>query len=202
MRLTGVIAPVAVVLVWQLVESAGLLNYEYLPAPLEVLAAAAKLIQTGELVNAVSHTLRITLTAATLSMVLGAALGLAIGLLPKLRIYLVASIDFLRAIPAAALVPVTVMAFGPSATTELMLVVYAALWPVVLCTAAGAASVHPRQYDVAQMLHLSRSATIHKIVIPAAVPAWLIGARLCAVIALLVSIVAEMLMNLLCGVRL
>jgi len=195
-RLTGVIAPVAVVLVWQLVESAGLLNYEYLPAPLEVLAAAAKLIQTGELVNAVSHTLRITLTAATLSMVLGAALGLAIGLLPKLRVYLVASIDFLRAIPAAALVPVAVMAFGPSATTELMLVVYAALWPVVLYTAAGAASVHPRQYDVAQMLHLSRSATIHKIVIPAAVPAWLIGARLCAVIALLVSIVAEMLMNL------
>jgi len=42
-RLTGLIAPVAVVLVWQLVESAGLLNYEYLPAPLEVLAAAAKL---------------------------------------------------------------------------------------------------------------------------------------------------------------
>jgi sulfonate transport system permease protein len=195
-RLVGLIAPVAVVLVWQLVESAGLLNYDYLPAPLEVLAAAATLIRTGDMADAVSHTLVVTLTAATLSMVFGAALGLAIGLLPKLRAYLVASIDFLRAIPAAALVPVAVMAFGPSATTELMLVVYAGLWPVVLCTAAGAASVHPRQYDVARMLHLSRGATVQKIVIPAAVPAWLIGARLCAVIALLVSIVAEMLMNM------
>ncbi len=190
------IPPVAVVVVWQLLESVGLVHYEYLPAPLDVLAAATRLTKSGELLDAVSHTMTVTVTAATLSMIIGAASGLAIGLLPALRMYLVASIDFLRAVPAAAIVPVAVMAFGPSASTELMLVVYAAVWPVVLCTAAGAASVHPRQFDVARTLHLSRTATIHKIVIPATVPAWLIGARLCAVIALLVSIVAEMLMNL------
>jgi sulfonate transport system permease protein len=195
-RFISLTAPVAVVLVWQSVKSAGLLHYEYLPAPLDVLAAAARLIRTGELVDAASHTLTVTLTAAFLSMVVGAALGVAIGLQSTLRLYLVASIDFLRAIPAAALVPVAVMAFGPSASTELMLVIYAAMWPVVLCTAAGVTSVHARQYDIARTLQLSRAATIHKIVIPAAVPAWLIGARLCAVIALLVSIVAEMLMSL------
>ena len=36
--------------------------------------------------------------------------------------------------------------------------------------------------------------TVRKIVIPAAVPAWLVGARLAAVIGLLVAIVAEMIM--------
>ena len=180
--------------IWQLLESAGLLHYEYLPAPVEVLASLVGLTRTGELVARCLAHARMTLIATITSLTLGAALGLAIGLLPTMRIYVVASIDFLRAIPAVALVPVAVIAFGPSVTTELMLVTYAALWPVVLCTAAGVAAMHPRQYDIARMLHLSRLTTIRKIVIPAAVPAWLIGARLSAVIALLVSIVAEMLM--------
>jgi ABC-type nitrate/sulfonate/bicarbonate transport system permease component len=79
-------------------------------------------------------------------------------------------------------------------TTEFFLATYAALWPVVLCTAAGAGATHPRQYDVARMLRFSRTTTVRKIVIPAAVPAWLTGARLAAVIALLVSIVVEMIM--------
>ena len=73
-----------------------------------------------------------------------------------------------------------------------MVAVYAALWPVVLSTAAGVAAVHPRQYDVARVLHLSRAATVRKIVVPAVVPTWLAGARMAAIAALLVAIVAEM----------
>ena len=77
---------------------------------------------------------------------------------------------------------------------EVVLAVYAAVWPVVLSTAAGVAAVHPRQYDVARTLHLSRAATVRTIVVPAAVPAWLAGTRMAAVAALLVAIVAEMIM--------
>lgn len=155
----------------------------------------ADLARTGELINDVSHTLAVTLIAATMTLTLGAALGLAVGVSPKAQRYVVPSIDFLRTIPAVTLVPVAVVTFGPSTTTELLLAFYAALWPVVLCTAAGASAVHPRQYDISRMLHFSRSTTVRKIVIPAAVPAWLVGARLSAVTALLVSIVAEMIMS-------
>ena len=189
----GLLLPLAVIFLWQLLASAGLLHYEYLPAPLEVMASLAELAQTGELVDDISHTLGVTLTAVGITSAVGAALGLAVGLLPTLRDYVVASIDFLRTIPAVTLVPVAVLTFGPAATTELMLAVYAALWPIVLCT-AGAAAVHPRQYDIARMLHFSRATTVRKIVLPAVVPAWLVGARLAAVIALLVAIVAEMIM--------
>ena len=131
----GLLLPLAVIFLWQLLESAGLLHYEYLPAPLEVMASLAELAQTGELVDDISHTLGVTLTAVGITSAVGAALGLAVGLLPTLRDYVVASIDFLRTIPAVTLVPVAVLTFGPAATTELMLAVYAALWPIVLCTA-------------------------------------------------------------------
>jgi sulfonate transport system permease protein len=191
---SGALVPLVVLALWQLLTSTGLLHYEYLPAPLEVLAALVELAQTGELVRDVMYTLGVVLMAAAITLTFGAAVGLVIGLLPALRDYVMASIDFLRTIPAITLVPVAVLTFGPAARTELMLAVYAALWPIVLSTASGAAAVHSRQYDVARILRFSRVTTVRKIVIPAVVPAWLVGGRLAAVIALLVAIVAEMTM--------
>ncbi len=192
--LVGLLLPVVAIVIWQLSASTKLLRYEYLPAPADVTASLAELARTGELLDDVSHTLAITLVATVTAMTLGAVLGVVLGLLPTMRSYGVASIDFLRAIPAVTLIPVTVISLGPSVAAEFFLAAYAALWPVVLCTAAGAAATHPRQYDVARMLHFSRATTVRKIVMPTAVPSWLIGARLAAVVALLVSIVVEMIM--------
>ncbi len=192
--LIGLALPTVTVVAWQLCESVGLIRYEYLPAPVDVAASLAEMIRSGELIADVAYTLFVSLTATATALTLGAALGLAIGLLAEVRRYSVASIDFLRAIPAVALVPIAVMTIGPSTKTEVVLAVYAALWPVVLCTAAGAEATHPRQYDVAKMLHFSRALTIRKVVVPATVPGWLVGARLAAVIALLVAIATEMIM--------
>ena len=194
LNLAGLVVPLAAIATWQLLKSTGLLPYEYLPSPLDVLAALVVLVQTGELAADLGHTLGVALLAAGITLTLGGILGLAIGLMPAVRRYTMTSIDFLRTIPAVALVPVAVLTLGPAATTELILAVYAALWPIVLNTAGGVAAVHPRQYDVARILHFPSVTTVRKIVIPAAVPAWLVGARLAAVIGLLVAIVAEMIM--------
>ena len=191
---TGILVPVAAIAVWQLLGSAGLLRYEYLPTPGEVLAALGALITDGELVGAVGHTLGVTLAAAAIALPAGAVLGLAIGLAPRWGRWVTATIDVARTIPAVALVPAAVLTFGPTVRTEVLLAAYAALWPVLMTTAGGVAAVHPRQYDVARMLHLSPAATIRKIVVPATAPAWLVGARLALIIALLVAIVVEMLL--------
>ncbi len=192
--LVGLMFPVVAIVIWQLSASMNLLGYEYLPAPADVMASLAELARSGELFDDLSHTLAMTFFATVTALILGAVLGVALGLLPTMQNYLVASIDFLRAIPAVTLIPVAMISLGPSGATEFLLAAYAALWPVVLCTSAGTAATHPRQYDVARMLHFSRAKTVQKIVVPAAVPAWLVGARLAGVIALLVSIVVEMIM--------
>jgi ABC-type nitrate/sulfonate/bicarbonate transport system permease component len=194
-RPVGIVVPIAAVAGWQALETAGLLDYEYLPSPREVLAALVDLARGGELVDSVTHTLGVAVVATAISVTLGAALGLAIGLIPEVRRYSMASVDFLRTIPAVALVPIAVLTFGPVRMAEVALATYAALWPIVLHTAGGVAAVHPRQYDVARMLHIGPVATVLKIVVPAVVPAWLVGARMAVIIALLVSIVAEMMMS-------
>ncbi|HET7668219.1 MAG TPA: ABC transporter permease subunit [Mycobacterium sp.] len=194
-RPVGIVVPLAGVAGWQALKSVGLLDYEYLPSPRDVASALVDLMRSGELVDAVAHTLGVAVVAAAISMALGATVGLVIGLIPAVRRYSMASVDFLRTIPAVALVPIAVLTFGPVRTAEVALASYAALWPIVLHTAGGVAGVHPRQYDVARMLHLGPVATVRKIVVPAAVPAWLVGARMAVIIALLVAIVAEMMMS-------
>ncbi len=194
-RLAGFVVPLAAVVGWQALKSVGVLDYEYLPSPREVMAAVVDLARSGELLDDVAHTLGVALLAAAISMAVGAALGLAIGLIPTVPRYSMASVDFLRTIPAVTLVPIAVLSFGPVRTAEVAVATYAALWPIVLHTAGGVAAVHPRQYDVARMLCLGPVTTVRKIVIPAAVPAWLVGARMAVIIALLVAIVAEMIMS-------
>ena len=144
--------------------------------------------------GAVGHTLGVALAAAAIALTVGAVLGLAIGLASRWGRWVTATIDVARTIPAVALVPAAVLTIGPTARTELLLAAYAALWPVLMTTAGGVAAVHPRQYDVARMLHLSPSQRCARSSSRPQRPAWLVGARLALIIALLVGIVVEMLL--------
>lgn len=149
-------------------------------------------MRDGALTAAVGHTLSVTAAAAVLALVLGTGFGVALGLLPGARTWAEASIDVFRTVPAIMLVPVAVLALGPSAETEILLAGYAALWPMVLNTAGAVTAVPPHQIDVARTLHLGAFATLRKIVLPAAAPVCLVGARMSAILALLVTIVVEM----------
>ncbi|TFV58895.1 ABC transporter permease subunit [Mycobacterium sp. PS03-16] len=193
MRAGGAWVPIAMLAGWQALSSAGVLTYDYLPAPTEIATALLALAQSGALADAAGHTLTVALAAALIAIVAGGSAGLAVGLSPVLSGHVLASVDVLRTVPAVALVPVAVLTLGPTITAELAVAVYAGLWPVLISTAAGVAAVPAGHHDAARTLRLRRSQVVRKVVVPAAVPAWLVGARMSAVVALLVAIVAEML---------
>jgi sulfonate transport system permease protein len=194
-RAIGWLVPIAAVAAWQVAVDAGLLTFEFLPAPDNVARALLNVVGSGELGRNLLHTGIITLAATLIALALGGALGMALGLLPWLRRNAMASIDVLRTLPAVALMPVALLALGPLPGTELLLAVWAAQWPVLINTAGGVRHVPDRLFDVGRMARLSPAATLHKIVVPAIVPAWLAGARLATIIALHVTITAEMVMT-------
>ncbi len=194
-NLVGLLVPLAGAGAWQLLVSTGVLNYSYLPAPVEVGESLIDLAASGELATDLTHTLAIVGLAAALALALGGALGFAIGSLPLLRTYLMASVDFLRTIPAVALLPVALLSFGPDPGTELLLATWAAQWPVLVNTAGAVATVPARLHDVARTLRFTRARTVRTITFPAVLPAWLVGARVATVTALLVTVVAEMIMT-------
>lgn len=66
------------------------------------------------------------------------------------------------------------------------------MWPVLLATVHGLASVHERLREVAQALQLSRGEFILKVGLPNALPDILAGLRLAMTVSLIVSVVGEM----------
>jgi sulfonate transport system permease protein len=191
----GWLVIVTLVAGFQLLVDAGLLDYEYLPSPSETASAFGNLLEQGGLGTIVLETLSVTLIAAAIAIAIGVTLGAAIGLVAPVRAYSLASIDVLRTIPVVALMPVALLIWGPSLTTEVVVATYAAVWPILINTSGGVVAVHQRLRDVAAMLEFSRRRTLRTIVIPAAMPSILVGARLAIINALVIAIVAEMLVD-------
>jgi ABC-type nitrate/sulfonate/bicarbonate transport system permease component len=188
----ALVVPLTLLAAWEALSATRLLALEFLPAPHTIAVALAEELRSGELATDTARTVGVTLAATTVAVTAGGVLGLALGRVRAAHTYLAASIDVLRTIPAVALVPVALLGLGPGPGTELLLAAYAATWPVVLSTAAGAATVPTALHDVARMLRLSRLRTIRTIVLPSVVPMWLAGARLSAVVALHVTVITEM----------
>lgn len=179
--------------IWQLVAEGA--DLEYLPGPVEVADELASLVSSGKIGEPLGHTLWITVTSSLIACGVGLLAGLAIGLVPAIRTYWMASVDVLRTVPVVALMPVALLIWGPESKTEVVVASYAAVWPILINTVGGTAEAHAGLREVARMFRLSRAATVRKIVIPAAAPQLLVGARLAIVTALVVSVVAEMLVN-------
>lgn len=177
---------------WQLLVASGMLAFQYLPAPSAVAVALAQALVSGELLRDLGHTLATAAAATGIAGVAGVLGGLLLGLVSSVRTYTSASIDVLRTVPVIALMPVALLIWGPSWRTEVIVASYAAVWPFLLNTAGGIASVPSRLHEVARVFQLSAPTAARKVVLPAAAPAILVGARLGTVIALVVGIVAEM----------
>ena len=153
------------------------------------------IVRSGELAANTAHTLRSILIGWLLALVIGGALGLIFGLSRFARRYFLASLEVLRPLPAIAFLPVALLLFNFSLTTELVVMVYASIWPMFINTMGGIANVASRLHDVSLTLKLSRLDTLLKVLLPAAAPAILVGARLCLGTTLVMAIIAEMIGN-------
>ena len=187
----GLLTMLGLLALWQALVGAGVLDYEYLPAPTAVAEAAGRLTLSGELLETTGHTLRVVLLGWLAAGTIGIGLGLLLGLSDSAWRWSMASLEAIRAMPPICLVPVALLVFGFSVRMELTIIVYAAAWPVLINTIDGARGVRPELAQVARMLRLSRLETIRKIVLPAALPLTIVGLRLALSFALVLAIVAE-----------
>lgn len=180
---------------WEVLVRTGAIAFDYVPAPTGALSGLRELQAEGRLVPDTAHTIRATLVGWALASLVGVPLGTALGLLPGLWRWTKASLEALRAVPMVAFVPVSVLLFGFTTTTEVAVGAYAALWPVLLNTIGGLRSVHPRSLEVARVLHLGRIETLWKVQLPAAAPSIVVGLRLSLGMALILTLITEMVGN-------
>ncbi len=192
-RLGSVLVCVALVLLWQAVADARLVSPVFLPGPDKVWRALRHGIETGVLAEKLGGTVLRMLEGWAVASFAGVGLGALIGVSPAARAWLGPLLEFLRPLPASAVIPVAIALFGLTDAMVLGVIGFGALWPMLLATVHGFAAVEPRLYEVGRALGLSRPAVIWKLALPSALPDILAGARLGLTVALVLAGVGEML---------
>lgn len=192
-RAGAVLVCVALVLLWQMIAGARLVSPVFLPAPTKVWAALLRGIASGVIPQKLAGTVLRMIEGWALASALGVALGALIGSSRAARDWLGPTLEFLRPLPASAIIPVAIALFGLSDAMVLGVIGFGALWPMLLATVHGFAAVEPRLYEVGRVLGLSRLDVIRKVALPSAMPDILAGARLGLTVALVLAGVGEML---------
>ncbi|WP_338050863.1 MULTISPECIES: ABC transporter permease [Ramlibacter] len=183
----------ALLALWWLAAHARWLSPVFVPTPEGMLASLQQGLVGGELAGFTAATVLRMLLGWGLACAAGIALGALIGISATARAWIQPTLEFVRPLPASAVLPLAISIFGLSPAMVLAVVAFGAMWPVLLATVHGFASVHPRLREVAGALQLSQPAFVFKVGLPNALPDILAGMRLAMTVALIVAVVGEML---------
>jgi len=185
------LSPLAILLLWQLASSTGLLAERTLASPLELARTAGDLIDSGQLQEAIGVSLR----RALVGLAIGTAAGLVLGTIAGLSRLGDAVVDppmqMVRTLPLFGLVPLFILWFGIGETPKVLLIALGVVIPLYLNLVAALRSIDPELIEVARTLRLTRWERARHVIVPGALPGTLVGFRQSLGIAWLALIVAE-----------
>jgi len=188
----GAIIPAAVIVLWQIAGSTGLVSPEFLPAPLSIADAFVNLAVSGELV----HHLGVSIGRAGIGFLIGGVLGLLLGGLTGLfrsaEYVLDPSIQVLRLVPHLAIAPLIILWFGFGEVSKIAIILSGSFFPLYINTFMGIRGVDNKLFEVANVLGFSPYQKLRRLIIPAALPGILLGLRLSLAVAWIGLVVAEL----------
>lgn len=183
--------PLALLLgAWQLMGSG---SSPYFPPPSTWARGLQRLWENGTLRPAAGETLVTFALSLGLATVVGSGLGLAVGASRRLDRAFGPTLEFARAMPPAAMVPIAALLIGYGEAMKVAVVTLAAVWPILLNARAGVRGLDPVLVDTARSLHLGWFDTGCKCMAPALAPAVLLGVRVAAPVALVITLLVEIL---------
>ena len=192
----GLLPLAAGLAIWELIGRQSPTVSPYFPQPSAWWTGVADLARSGRLGPAFLATVTTLLAGIVLAALIGAVLGLVIGISPRTRRALGPLLEFVRAIPPPAVVPLAILFLGYDERMKLTVVALAALWPILLNTASAAERINPLLLDVARSFRLSRLDRIRRVIAPAVVPAVLLGIRVALPLAIVVTLLVEILTSI------
>jgi len=130
-----------------------------------------------------------------LAMLVAIPLGFVIGMSPLMRKALDPFIQVLKPISPLAWMPLALYTIKDSSISGIFVIFICSIWPMLVNTAFGVASVKREWLNVASTLEVNPLRKAFLVILPAAAPTILTGMRISMGIAWLVIVAAEMLVG-------
>lgn len=188
-RISGI---VSIVTVWGLLHYFHIVSALVLPSPTEVLFSLMTAYQDIVFWQDIFYTILRTLTGFSIGTIAGILIGLLMGYSEKMYDMLEFIVDFFRSIPATALFPLFMIAFGIEDGSKVALAAWTCALVMTVNTMSGVHSAKQLRIKAAKTLHIRGITLLRKIIFPEALPHIAAGARIALSLALIVIIVTEM----------
>jgi sulfonate transport system permease protein len=183
--------PLFLLAFWQTAAWAGWLDPATLASPIDVWHAFRESWASGQLWPSILTSLRRVLIGLAIGVSIGTVLGLIAGL-SKIGEELVdAPVQMLRALPFLGLMPLLIVWLGIGEGVKIGLVVIGVIFPVYLNLHKGIRAVDPRFAELSRACGVGRWGVIRKVILPGALPAFLVGLRFALGIAWLSLVIGE-----------
>ncbi len=184
---------------WQLWASAA--GSSFFPPPSAIVARmyhlwfsgpATHLFLTPDATGNILPSLGRVLAGLAIATAIAVPLGIALGRSPVATSYLSPLLQFARALPVVTMAPVFIVLFKIGTDMEIATIVFGTIWPILLNTIDGAATVDPQHLETGRAFRLSVWQRLVWVIIPAALPKAFAGFRLSLSLSLILMVFAEL----------
>lgn len=180
-----------IVLAWYAVRYSGLVNPALVPAPHAVLSRFISLMQGRLPLDMLMSTQRV-LIGVCLGVAAAVPVGFCLGWYKVLRGFVDPVINFFRALPPIALIPLVIVYFGIGETAKTVILFYAAFFAGVIVMYEGIAQVNPIYIKVSRTLGATDLEIFRKVIVPLTVPHILTAVRVALGVAWATLVAAEL----------
>jgi NitT/TauT family transport system permease protein len=163
---------------WQLASANKwnlIVNFENVPAPTAVCAAALNLVQSPKFQSHLVSSIGRVLAGFGSATILAIAIGLAVGRSRLASNVLMPPLELLRPIPAVAWIPLAVLMFPNPEESMVYITFVGAFYPILLNTIHGVASIDPKLTFASLTLGAPRLRVLSDVIVPGAMPSIVTG---------------------------
>lgn len=191
-RASGFLLLVFLLAIWEMSVRFGWVVSPTWPAISDVLLTFARLCADGTYLHVLGQSLMRLAEGYVLATVFAVAAGIVMGTWRRAYLLFEPLLELLRPIPSPAYLPMAILFLGIDDTMKVFMVAFSSFFPILLNTIAGVRSIDEVLIDTGRTFGLHRPSIIWRIVLPAAGAYVLTGMRISLAIALIVTVIAEM----------
>ena len=181
----------AILAIWSALAYSGLVNPALLPKPHQVLEKFTGLMRDRLPMDIWMSTQRVFL-GVTLGIVLAVPVGFVLGWYQGVRTFIDPVINFFRALPPIALIPLVIVYFGIGELAKVAILFYASFFAGVIVMYEGIAQINPIFVRVARTLGATDGEIFRRVIVPLAVPHMLTALRVALGVAWATLVASEL----------
>lgn len=191
-RWTGVAVLVLLGLLWEAAGQGGWVHKLLFPPLSVILAKVYEITVSGEILQHLGVSLWRATLGYSLAAVFAIALGIVMGYWRRAYEACEITIELLRAVPPPAVIPLAMVFLGIGDALKVFIIFFACAFPILVNTIDGVRSVEPVLIRTARTFGLSQWHTVWKVILPVAGPYIMTGLRVATAIALILTVISEM----------